>query len=84
MFQMTSREPIEPMNEEAGDLVDLGDVSGSKHTQETTDHTDEVNGDNPNQRVSREELGLPVWFTVGLNAYVEVVKFEPYDLISLT
>ena len=59
MFQMTSWEPIEPIDEEAGDLVDLEDVSESEHTQETTNHTDEVNGDNPYQKVSLEEPGLP-------------------------
>ena len=84
MFQMTSKEPMEPINEEAGDLLDLEDVSESEHTHESTEHTDEANEDNVDRRVSREELGLPVWFTVGLNAYVEVVKFEPYDLIILT
>ena len=59
MFQMTSREPMEPIDEEAGDLVDLEDVSESEHTQETTDHTDEEKGDNPDQRVSPEEPSLP-------------------------
>ena len=34
-------------------------MSESEHTQESTDHTDEEKGDNPDQRVSSEELGLP-------------------------
>ena len=59
MFQMTSREPMEHIDEEARDLVDLEDVLESEHTQETTDHTDEEKGDNPDQRVSPEEPSLP-------------------------
>ena len=59
MFQMTSREPMEPIDEDVGDLGDLEDVSESEHTQETTDHTDEEKGGNPDQRVSPEELGVP-------------------------
>ena len=35
---MTSREPMEPIDEEVGDLMDLEDVSESEHTQETTNH----------------------------------------------
>ena len=38
--------------------MDLEDVSDSEHTQESTDHTDEEKGDNPDQRVSPEEPGL--------------------------
>ena len=34
-------------------------MSESEHTQESTNHTDEEKGDNPDQRVSPEELGLP-------------------------
>ena len=52
---MTSQELMEPIDEEVGDLVDLENVSGSEHTQETTDHIDEEKGDNPDQRVSLEE-----------------------------
>ena len=59
MFQMTSREPMEPINEEAGDLVDLEDVSESEHTHESTEHTYEEKEDNPDQRVCPEEPGLP-------------------------
>ena len=59
MFQMTSREPMEAIDEEAEDLGDLEDVSESEHTQATTDHTDEEKGDNPDQRVSPEEPGVP-------------------------
>ena len=54
MFQMTSREPMEPINEEVGNLDVLEDVLESEHTQETTGHTDEEKGENPDQRVSLE------------------------------
>mgnify|MGYP000721700939 CR=1 FL=1 len=37
-FQITSREPMEPIDEEARDLVDLEDVSKSKHTHDSTEH----------------------------------------------
>ena len=37
MFQMTSREPMEPIDEEAGVLGDLEDVSESEQTQDTAD-----------------------------------------------
>ena len=40
MFQMTSREPMQPIDEEARDLGDLEDVSESKQTQENGDHTE--------------------------------------------
>ena len=50
---------MKPIDEEVGDLVDLEDVPESEHTQETTDHTDEEKGDNPDQRVSLEESGIP-------------------------
>ena len=56
---MTSREPMEPIDEEVGDLVHLEDVSQSEHTQETTYHTDEGKGDNPDQTVSPEEPSVP-------------------------
>ena len=39
--------------------MDLEDVSEFKHTQESTDHTDEEKGDNLDQRVSPEEPSLP-------------------------
>ena len=39
MFQMTFREPMEPIDKEVGDLGDLEDVLESDHTQETMDHT---------------------------------------------
>ena len=58
IFQMTSREPMEPIDEEVGDLVDLEDMSESEHTQEMTDHTSEEKGDNADQRVSPEEPGV--------------------------
>ena len=46
MFQMTSREPMEPIDEEAGDLANLEDVSESKHANETTERTEDVNEEN--------------------------------------
>ena len=36
MFQMTSREPMEPIDEEVGDLVELEDVLESEHTNDST------------------------------------------------
>ena len=56
---MTSREPMEPIDEEVGVLGDLEDVSESEHTQETMDHTDEEKGENPDQRVSPKEPVVP-------------------------
>ena len=58
MFQMTSREPMEPIDEEAGDLVDFEDVSKSEHTNESTEHTDKANDENPDRRATPEEPGL--------------------------
>ena len=37
MFQMTSREPMEPIDEEAGVLGDLEDVLESEQTQDNVD-----------------------------------------------
>ena len=50
---------IEPIYEEARNLVHLEDMSQYEHTHESIEHTDEVIEDNPDQRVSPEELGLP-------------------------
>ena len=59
MFQMTSREPMEHIDEEAGDLGDLEDVSESEQTQETTDYTEEEKGENLDQRVSPVQPAVP-------------------------
>ena len=59
MFQMTSREPMEPIDEEAGDLVELEDVSESEHTNDSTQRTNEANEDNPDERANPEETALP-------------------------
>ena len=45
MFQMTSREPMEPIDEEVGVLGDLEDVSESEQTQESADYTEEEKGE---------------------------------------
>ena len=44
MFQLTSREPMEPIDEEGGDLVDLEDVLKSEQRQDSTEQTKEENG----------------------------------------
>ena len=59
MFQMTSREPMESIDEEIGDPTDLEDVLESEHNQETTNYIDEEKGENPDQRVSPEEPVIP-------------------------
>ena len=52
MFQMTSREPMEPIDEEVGVLGDLEDVLESEQTQDNADQTEEDKGDNPDQSAS--------------------------------
>ena len=42
MFQLTSREPMEPIDEEGGDLVDLEDVPESEQTQDSVEQTEQV------------------------------------------
>ena len=42
MFQMASREPMEPIDEEGGDLVDLEDAPGSDHIQDSAEETEHV------------------------------------------
>ena len=46
MFQTTSREPMEFIDEEAGDLVDLKDVSESEHANKSAECTDKVRYEN--------------------------------------
>ena len=59
MFQMTSREPMEPIDEEAGVLGDLEDVSESEQTQDTADQTEEDKGDNPEHSASPVQPVVP-------------------------
>ena len=59
MFQMTSREPMEPIDEEAGVLGDLEDVSESEQTQDNADQTEEDKGDNPDQSASPVQPVVP-------------------------
>ena len=57
MFQMTSREPMEPVDEEAGDLVELEYVLECEHTNDSTECTNELaNEDNPDERANLEEV----------------------------
>ena len=39
---MASREPMEPIDEEGGDLVDLEDTWGFEHIQDTGEETEHV------------------------------------------
>ena len=59
MFQMTFREPVEPIDEDAGHLVELEDVLESEHTNDSTQCTDEANEDNPDERANPKETALP-------------------------
>ena len=59
MFQMTSREPMEPVVEEAGDLVELEDVLEFEHTNDSIERTDESNEDNLDEGANAEEPALP-------------------------
>ena len=42
MFQLASREPMEPINEEGCDLVDLEDAPGSDQIQDSVEETEHV------------------------------------------
>ena len=54
---MTSREPMEPVDEEAGDLVELEYVLECEHTNDSTERTNELaNEDNPDERANLEEV----------------------------
>ena len=59
MFQVTSREPMEPIDDEAGDLVNLEDVPGSEHNHDCADHSNEGDEGNLEQRTDHEEPPLP-------------------------
>ena len=59
MFQMTSREPMEPIDEEAGVLGDLEDVSESEQTQDTADQTEEDKGNNLEHSASPVQPAVP-------------------------
>ena len=58
-FQMTLREPMEPIDEESGHLVDLEDVSESKHTHDSTEHVGNANEDHLEQSTLPEEPAIP-------------------------
>ena len=70
MFQITSREPVEPINEEAGVLSDLEDVLESEKTQDTADQTEEDKGDNP------EHSASPIQLALRLVVFVEIVLYQ--------
>ena len=55
---MTSR-PTEYIDEEAGDLMDLEDVSDSEHIHDSIEHTEDVNEDNLEQSTILEEPIVP-------------------------
>ena len=59
MFQMTSREPMEPIDEEAGDLVDLEDVTDFEHMHDLADQETDTNEENLEQSVGPEESVVP-------------------------
>ena len=59
MFQMTSREHMEPIDEEAGVLGDLEDVPESEQTQDTADQTEEDKGENPERSASPVQPVVP-------------------------
>ena len=56
---MTSREPMEPIHDEARNLVDLEDVSESEHNHDSVEHIEEANEGNLEQRADHEEPLLP-------------------------
>ena len=59
MFQMTSREPMEPIDEEAGELVDLEDVTQFEHTSDSREHGDDTNEKSLEQSTMPEEPSMP-------------------------
>ena len=59
MFQMSCREPMEPIDKEARDLIDLEDVLESEHCNESTYHTEDVNDENIEQISDHIEPPLP-------------------------
>ena len=59
MFQMTSREPMEPIDEEAGELVDLEDVTQFEHTSDSGEPGDDTNENSLEQSVVPEEPSMP-------------------------
>ena len=54
MFQMTSREPMEPIDEEAGELVDLEDVTQFEHTSDSRERGDDTSENSPEQSAPEE------------------------------
>ena len=58
-FQMTSREPMEPIDEDAGDLVDLEDVTESEHMHGSMEQTSNATENNLEESIHPEESTLP-------------------------
>jgi hypothetical protein len=58
-FQMTSREPMEPIDEDAGDLVDLEDVIEFEHMHGSAEQTINATEDNLEESIHPEEPTLP-------------------------
>ena len=58
MFQMTSREPMEPIDEEAGELVDLEDEAQFDHTSDSGELGDDTN-ENSLEQSAPDEPALP-------------------------
>ena len=56
---MSSREPMEPIDEEAGNLVDLEDVTKSEHTHWSAEQTINSTEDNLEQSIHSEGSTLP-------------------------
>ena len=54
MFQLTSREPMEPIDK-GGDLVDLEDVLQSEQMLDSTELTKEANADMTQQSADLED-----------------------------
>ena len=60
-FQITSREPMEPIDEVA-DLVNLEDVSQFEHTHDSVEHLGNANDDNLEQLTLPQEPATPDLF----------------------
>ena len=65
---MTSIEPMEPVDEEEGNLVDLEDVSESDHAHNSSKRIEDTNEDNVNQIVDLVEppLTIPTFGSKGI------------------
>ena len=54
MFQTISREPMEPIDEEAGNLLDLEDVLEFEHANDSVERTKDANDKNVEQTTNFE------------------------------